>query len=77
MRRPPDEPCRPLNTQVIVGVPRPLKTAGTYHALVDPGAAGVLQGCGVDRVFIGVDFDSGVGIFMSTPTPAPTPVCLA
>ena len=30
------------------------------------------QGCGVDRIFIGVDSDSGVGIFMSTPTPTPT-----
>ena len=32
-----------------------------------------LQGCGVDRVFIGVDSDSGVGVLMSTPTPTPTP----
>ena len=31
------------------------------------------QGCGVDRVFIGVDSDSGVGVLMSTPTPTPTP----
>ena len=30
-----------------------------------------IQGCGVDRVFIGVD--SGVGVSMSTPTPTPTP----
>ena len=30
----------------------------------------VEQGCGVDRFFIGVDSDSGVGIFMSSPTPA-------
>ena len=30
----------------------------------------VEQGCGVDRVFIGIDSDSGVGIFMSSPTPA-------
>ena len=35
-----------------------------------------VQGCGVDRVFIGVDSDSGVGILISTPTPAPTPACL-
>ena len=38
------------------------------------------QGCGVDRVFIGVDSDSGVGVLMSTPTPTTTPgstqVCL-
>ena len=33
----------------------------------------VQQGCGVDRVFIGVDSDSGVGVLMSTPTPTPTP----
>ena len=39
MRRPPDEPCRPMNTQVIVGVPRPLKTAGTMHWRIQ-GAAG-------------------------------------
>ena len=31
------------------------------------------QGCGVDRVFIGVDSDSGVGVLMSTPTPTPGP----
>ena len=38
------------------------------------------QGCGVDRVFIWVDSDSGVCVLMSTPTPTPTPgptpVCL-
>ena len=31
------------------------------------------QGCGVDSHFNGVDFDSGVGIFSSTPTPTQTP----
>ena len=31
------------------------------------------QGCGVDRVFIGVDSDSGVGVLVSTPTPTPGP----
>ena len=37
-----------------------------------------MQSCGVDRVFIGVDSDSGVGVLMSTPTPTsrPTPACL-
>ena len=38
------------------------------------------QCCGVDRVFIGVDSDSGIGVLMSTPTPTatpgPTPACL-
>ena len=38
------------------------------------------QGCGVDRVFIGVNSDSGVDVLMPTPTPTPTPgptpVCL-
>ena len=40
MRRPLDVPCRSLNTQVIVGVPRPLKTAGTMYWRIQGGGRG-------------------------------------
>ena len=40
MRRPPDELCRPLNTQLIVCVPRPLKTAGAIHWRIQGGGGG-------------------------------------
>ena len=51
---------------------KPPPGIGLTRAL-EGGYAPPVQGCGVDRVFIGVESDSGVGVLMSTPTPTPTP----